>query len=71
MDECEDPADLAGAPLNYVVDNGDQFGDVEFNEKEYKFGWSRDMTAAARKRDINPDLLLDAFVFFPPDPESS
>jgi hypothetical protein len=28
------------------------------------------MSAMARKRDINPDMLLDAFMMFPPDPES-
>jgi len=29
------------------------------------------MTAAARKRDMQPDMLLDAFVMFPPDPKSA
>lgn len=29
------------------------------------------MSAAARKRDMNPDMLLDAFVMFPADPENA
>jgi hypothetical protein len=63
-------ASLAGQPPTYIVDNGKQFGEVKWQEKKYEFGWSRDMTAMARKRDINPDMLLDAFMMFPPDPKS-
>jgi len=61
---------LEGKARSFIIDNGKQFQKVQFNEKEYQFGWSRDMSAAARKRDLNPDMLLDAFVMFPPDAES-
>jgi len=42
------------------------FGEKKFNAKDYKYGWSRDMSTMARKRDVNEDMLLDAFVMFPP-----
>jgi len=66
LDKCEDEEKLEGKPLSWIVDQGRTFGEKVFNGNKYKYGWSRDMANMARKRDQNDDILLDAFVMFPP-----
>ena len=50
----------------YLLDDGKVFtkrGDIEY-------GWSRDISDLARKKNINTDPLMDEFILFPPDPKS-
>jgi len=53
-----------------MVDNGEEYKLHNFQGKTFEYGWSRDMTKMARLRGVNDDILLDAFVMFPPDEES-
>jgi len=66
LDYCEDIESLEGAPPSWMIDQGKTFGEKSFNSKKFKYGWSRDMSTMARKRDINDDILLDSFLMFPP-----
>jgi len=45
------------------VDNGEAFTEQD----GYEYGWGRDMTNMGRSRGINPNILLDNFIMFPPD----
>ena len=39
--------------------------------RDYKFGWSKDMQAMTRIRVGNPDPLLANMIMFPPDKNSN
>jgi hypothetical protein len=47
----------------YVPDNGMMFGP----NRDYEFGWSRDMQSMTRIRTGTADQLLANMILFPPD----
>eukprot|EP00742_Colponemidia_sp_Colp-10_P013875 GILJ01015707.1.p1 GENE.GILJ01015707.1~~GILJ01015707.1.p1 ORF type:complete len:1281 (+),score=234.65 GILJ01015707.1:129-3845(+) len=59
--------DLKSAVKGYLMDKGELFGD---RGNGFSYGWSRDIRANGRSRQMNPDKVLDSLILFPPAEKS-